>query len=317
MRCVAWPVSLLVLAAVALSQAPGGRKQRVRLLVSDKNGYLSDLKPENIKAKSGNERPVVERLESEENEPAAVAILINDRIFSDADELIASKFVQESNPSNEYCVIASNSKAEVLLDWNGDRAALASTFRRFAEIENNRARSVVFDALALAVQKLSESRLKKKVIQVFGFGYDSYSKTKFSAVKDLLRNSDVLVDGIAVTDDVEWYSQPRDEKLDKITEMTGGHLWIVHIDSRRMYSGTTATGKWEPPEIRQKPPALVRDPRESLAEFAKQLADATRLTYLLELSPVRSPEKLDLDVEIRNAKGDKRTVYYRYRILPN
>ncbi|MBK8812498.1 MAG: hypothetical protein IPN69_17450 [Acidobacteria bacterium] len=316
-------ISMLVFSAVAavvLPMSVEGQKLEVRLLAFDNFGrVLSGLKPENFRVKAGKDRPSITRLEFEENEPIAVAFVVNNRIFGEAEAYLAVNYIRKANPANDYCVISSNEKAEVVSAWKSDRSAIESQLQRIAGTEDKKSRSVVFDAASLAIEKLAESPLRKKVMMIFGTGYDISSKTKLSAVKEMLRNSDVTVFGIDITSRPEWTTPVRDENIDAMTELTGGVQRTIVLDSGLMFDMQKTTPGGTLPELpaRQKPASLIGDPKQLLDESAQRLVLETKMTYRIELSSVSSPKKVDFEIELRDLKGKKLPIKARFRLLPN
>jgi hypothetical protein len=309
---------LMTLALDAFPQSNADQSRQIRLLALDAYGrVISGLKPENLLIKSGREKPGVSKMMFEENEPVAVAILINDRTFPDAAAYVALRFAQNANSSNEYCVIASNETAEVLANWQRAGSSLTSTLKQIAEAGKKKDRSVLFDAVALGLKKLAESSLKKKAVLIFGNGYDLDSKTKIGTLKELLRASDAVVNAVSITFDPGWRILPRDEVLEKITEPTGGRVLQVYLDSgiETVFPRPGAGNNPPLSETRQKPASLIRNPDEYLSDISEQLAHYIEKTYLVEFLSAANPDKLDVQISLRDTSGNRLRTTARFRVV--
>lgn len=99
------------------------------------------------------------------------------------------RFLEMSNPSNEYFLMAFSNRAQLLLDWTSDPKAIIDTL----SVLQPKGNTAFYDACYLAIDKVRHGRYSKRVLILITDGKDNNSKYSFTQVRDELRASEVLV----------------------------------------------------------------------------------------------------------------------------
>ena len=105
-----------------------------------------------------------------------------------------SRFVELSNASNEYFLIAFDKTPRLLTDWMSGQALLAQK----TNITRHGNDTSFYDACFAAVEKLQTSHYSKRALILISDGQDNLSRHTFKQLRELLRNSDVTIYGIGV-----------------------------------------------------------------------------------------------------------------------
>ena len=107
-----------------------------------------------------------------------------------------TRFVELSHPANDYFVLGFNKSAQLLSDWAIGRTAVDAI-----PLSRPAGGSALFDALRLAVDKVQQGRYSKRVLIVITDGQDNRSHYTLSDIRQLLRESDVAVYSVTVSND--------------------------------------------------------------------------------------------------------------------
>ena len=97
-------------------------------------------------------------------------------------------FVDMSNPSNEYFLMAFNNRPQLLLDWTSNSKGIIDTLG----VLQPKGNTAFYDACYLAIDKVRHGRYSKHVLILITDGLDNNSSYSFAQVLDELRASDVL-----------------------------------------------------------------------------------------------------------------------------
>jgi Ca-activated chloride channel family protein len=98
-------------------------------------------------------------------------------------------FLQTSNPSNEYFLIAFNNKPQLLLDWTSDSKTIIDAL----DVVRPTGNTALFDACYLGIDKVQHGHYPKHVLILVTDGQDNSSTYSFAQVREALRASDLLV----------------------------------------------------------------------------------------------------------------------------
>jgi hypothetical protein len=98
-----------------------------------------------------------------------------------------SRFIETSHDSDEYFLVAFNSRAQLLLDKTRDGDAVLNKLT-FVQTRSNTA---LYDACYLGVEKVTRGTHAKRAILLISDGQDNDSRYTFSEVRRLLKESDV------------------------------------------------------------------------------------------------------------------------------
>ena len=105
-----------------------------------------------------------------------------------------SKFIQTSHNSDEYFLIAFNSRAQLLLDKTRDGNAVLDKLT-FVE---TRSQTALYDAVYLGVNNVQRAQHSKRALIVISDGQDNNSRYTFDNVRQLLKESNVAVYGVGI-----------------------------------------------------------------------------------------------------------------------
>ncbi len=293
----------------------------VRVSVFDEYGrYFTGLKPENIVLKEGKETKQVLQLQSEETEPVAVAILIDDDYYPVSSAKTALQFIQKANSANDYSIISYNKTAELLADWKSGDDKIVASLNKIAASKIKTRESVTFDAIALGLEKLKQSALKKNVLLIFGSFYDTKSKTTFDNLKSLVESSDSIIYGVKFYESDGGYIPSRDKNFEKITEISGGRYFDFYLDSGKQVTYRQPDIGIGSPirDVTPKPSAMLQNLEKEISAFCEMLIGNVEITYLLsyEQKSANSHEKLEIKVNLLNDKGKKIDLKTRFKKLP-
>lgn len=182
-----------------------------------------------------------------------------------------SRFIETSHPSDEYFLIAFNSRAQLLLDRSRDGEALLNKLT-LVQPKNNTA---LYDAVYLGVERVTRGSHQKKALLIISDGQDNSSRYNFSEVRRLMKETDVttyavgIVDGADISSTIGMQGQAF---LDEITSASGGKSFYpttdiemdeiferIAVELRHQYSigyvpkDFTPDGKWRKVKVKVKP----------------------------------------------------------------
>jgi len=301
-------VLVLAAATTSLSQTSALRLKKAVTLtatVTDRSGnFVIGLAPEAFKIADVNlvHPPTL----SPDDEPLSVAILIDTSASMQDPEVkevaranpiieAVNRFLELSNPKNEYFVMTFDRVPQILLDWRQDKKlplvdVLPATDKHL---------TALYDACSATLTKFKEAHHDKRAVLLFSDGLDSGSKTRYA---DLLRNlerTDVLVYALA----------PRAEHL---TSDLKGILWgmITREGEQILGEMVQATGGF----------VYYPETRRELAAAAERIAVEMRHQYRLTFrakstgSQAATLQRTKLEVTIpANAPAEMRKLKVRTR----
>ena len=182
------------------------------------------------------------------------------------------RFINTSHPSDEYFLIAFNSRAQLLLDRTRDGEAVLQKLT-LVEPKNNTA---LYDACYLGVERVTRGAHQKKAILIISDGQDNSSRYNFKEVRRMLKESDVSIYSVGIMDGRDAGSMEGMQGqafLDELSGVTGGKSFYpstnveldeiferIALELRHQYSvGYTPKnfqpdGKWHKVKVKVKPP---------------------------------------------------------------
>lgn len=247
------------------------------LTVTDLYGrYVSGLKKDAFKVFDNNQEQEITFF-SDADAPVSIGILF-DVSDSMSGEKIGNarkaleRFINTSHPSDEYFLIAFNSRAQLLLDRTRDGEAVLQKLT-LIQPRNNTA---LYDACYLGIEKVTTGTRQKKALLIISDGQDNASRYNFGEVRRLLKESDVTVYAVGILDSRGSYTPEGLQGqafLDELTSVTGGKAFYpqtnveldeiferIALELRHQYSiGYTPSdfspdGKWRKVKTKVKPP---------------------------------------------------------------
>jgi len=214
---------------------------------------------------------------SDADAPASIGILF-DVSDSMSGEKIAKarkaleRFINTSHPSDEYFLIAFNSRAQLLLDRTRDGEAVLQKLT-LVQPKNNTA---LYDACYLGIERVTRGTRQKKAMLIISDGQDNASRYNFGEVRRLMKESDVTVYAVGIMDRGDAGSMTGMQGqafLDELTSVTGGKAFYpstdvemdeiferIALELRHQYAigftpkDFTPDGKWHKTKVKVKPP---------------------------------------------------------------
>ncbi len=214
---------------------------------------------------------------SDTDAPASIGILFDVSDSMNGEKIgkarkALSKFINTSHPSDEYFLIAFNSRAQLLLDRTRDGDAVLQKLTLVQPKSN----TALYDACYLGVERVTRGTRQKKAMLIISDGQDNASRYNFGEVRRLLKESDVTVYAVGIMDRSDAGSMTGMQGqafLDELTSVTGGKAFYpqtdveldeiferIAIELRHQYSiGFTPKdfkpdGKWHKTKVKVKPP---------------------------------------------------------------
>lgn len=214
---------------------------------------------------------------SDDDSPVSVGVIFDvsgsmsgDKIRNAREAL--AKFIQTSHHSDEYFLIAFNSRAQLLLDKTRDGNSVLDKLT-FVQTRNNTA---LYDACYLGVEKVQRGAHSKRALLLISDGQDNNSRYTFNELRRLLKESDVVLYGIGILSGHDAGSALGMEGqgiLDELASVSGGKAFFprspvemddifeqIALELRHQYSigykpnNFTGDGKWRRIKVKVTPP---------------------------------------------------------------
>jgi Ca-activated chloride channel homolog len=214
---------------------------------------------------------------SDDDAPVSVGVIFDvsgsmsgDKVKRARDAL--SRFIQTSHNSDEYFLIAFNSRAQLLLDRTRDGNSVLDKLT-FVQTRNNTA---LYDACYLGVEKVQRGVHPKRALLLISDGQDNDSRYTFSEVRRLLKESDVVLYAIGILNGGDSGSSLGMEGqgiLDELANVSGGKAFFprsnaemddifeqIALELRHQYSigyrpnNFVNDGKWHRIKVKITPP---------------------------------------------------------------
>lgn len=275
-------------AAIPLPTPPPGREQEgpviintdlitLTVTVTDTYGrYVSGL-GKNAFTVLDDKQPQEISYFSDDDSPVSVGVIFDvsgsmsgDKVRRARDAL--ANFIQTSHNSDEYFLIAFNSRAQLLLDKTRDGDAVLDKLT-FVQTRNNTA---LYDACYLGVEKVQRGVHPKRALLLLSDGQDNNSRYTFNEVRRLLKESDVVLYAVGILSGSDAGSSLGMEGqgiLDELASVSGGKAFFprssaemddifeqIALELRHQYSiGYRPTnfandGKWHKVKVKVTPP---------------------------------------------------------------
>jgi Ca-activated chloride channel homolog len=247
------------------------------LTVTDLYGrYVSGLSKEAFTIIDNNKEQEVTFF-SDSDAPISVGILFDVSGSMGGDKIkkartALQRFISSSHPSDEYFLIAFNSRAELLLDRTRDADAVLQKLTLVQPARN----TALYDAVYLGLERVTRGSHQKRALLIISDGQDNSSRYNFGEVRRLMKESDVVTYGIGILDRGDSGSQMGMQGqafLDELASVSGGKSFYpngaaemdeiferIALELRHQYSvGYTPTdfqpdGKWRRVKVKVNPP---------------------------------------------------------------
>ena len=214
---------------------------------------------------------------SDDDSPVSVGVIFDvsgsmsgDKVKRARDAL--AKFIQTSHDSDEYFLIAFNSRAQLLLDRTRDGDSILNKLT-FVETKSQTA---LYDACYLGVEKVQRGAHPKRALLLISDGQDNDSRYTYNEVRKLLKESDVTLYAIGILSGSDAGSSLGMEGqgvLDELSGVSGGKAFFprsaaemddifeqIALELRHQYSigykpeSFINDGKWHRGKVKVTPP---------------------------------------------------------------
>lgn len=214
---------------------------------------------------------------SDSDAPVSLGILFDVSGSMSGDKIAKARkalerFIATSHPSDEYFLIAFNSRAQLLMDRTRDGDAV---LRKLTLVEPKR-NTALYDAVYLGVDRVTRGAHQKKALLIISDGQDNASRYNFNEVRRMIKESDVVTYAVGIMDGHDAGSSlgmQGQALLDELTSVTGGRAFYpqtdveldeiferIALELRHQYSiGYTPKdfqpdGSWRKVKVKVKPP---------------------------------------------------------------
>ena len=133
------------------------------------------------------------------------------------------RFIETSHEDDDFFLMTFSSKARLVQDFTTSADQLVSHLT----MVKPEGTTAFYDAAYLAVEKLREGRHKKKALLIISDGQDNSSRYTFKEFRNLVRESDVQIYAIGITDSMPGVLQSYGRSvLEETSEMSGGRAFF-------------------------------------------------------------------------------------------
>jgi Ca-activated chloride channel family protein len=247
------------------------------LTVTDQYGrYVSGLSKNAFTIQDNNQEQDIQFF-SDSDAPVSVGIVFDVSGSMSGDKILKarqalSRFILTSHPSDEYFLIAFNSRAQLLLDRSRNGDAVLQQLSMVQPQKN----TALYDAVYLGVERVTRGSHEKRALLIISDGQDNSSRYNFNEVRRLMKESDVVAYAVGILgagDNTSQWGMQGQAFLDEITSVTGGKSFYpqtdvemdeifekIALELRHQYSlGYTPkdfqpNGKWRRVKVKVKPP---------------------------------------------------------------
>lgn len=247
------------------------------LTVTDPHGrYVSGLGKHAFTITDNNQEQDISFF-SDSDTPVSVGIIFDVSGSMGGDKIkkarkALERFVTTSHPSDEYFLIAFNSRAQLLLDRTRDGDAVLRKLT-LVQPKNNTA---LYDAVYLGLERVTRGAHQKRALLIISDGQDNASRFNFSEVRRLMKESDVVTYAVGIMDRGDSGSSlgmQGQAFLDEIASVSGGKAFYpstdiemdeiferIALELRHQYSvgyipkDFQPDGKWRKVKVKVKPP---------------------------------------------------------------
>jgi len=145
--------------------------------------------------------------------------------------LAAAQFFRTANPDDEF----------FLVEFNDTPKLVTPLTREYEEIQNqltfaqSKGRTALLDGIVLALHEIKKSQKKRKALLIISDGGDNSSRYSEGEVRNMLRESDVLIYAVGVFEALGSRSRTVEESagpglLNDVAEQTGGRHFPADVN---------------------------------------------------------------------------------------
>jgi len=260
------------------------------------NRYVSGLEQEHFQIWEDKFEQKIEYFSSEDV-PMSLGMIFDvsgsmkDKISTARDAAVT--FLKTGNPDDEYFLVEFANRPEVASDFTSDISKLQSKII----FTPAKGMTAMYDAVYVGLEKLKTGTNPKKALLLITDGEDNRSRYTFQNVKDFVKEQDVQIYAIGITD--EWNSQLSAGRtgramLEELADLTGGRAFFpdsvyeledictkIAIELKNQYvigyhsTNQAKDGKWRKLRLKVNPPKGIQHLNvKSKAGYYAPMADA-------------------------------------------
>jgi Ca-activated chloride channel family protein len=235
---------------------------------------------------------------SAEDVPISLGVIFDvsgsmkDKISTARDAAVT--FLKTGNPEDEYFLVEFANRPEVAADFTTDVSKLQSKLI----FTPAKGMTAMYDAVYVGLEKLKEGTNPKKALLLITDGEDNRSRYTFQNVKDFVKEQDVQIYAIGITDD--WNSQlgaghTGRAMIEELSDLTGGRAFFpdsvyeledictkIAVELKNQYvigyhsANAAKDGKWRKLRMKVNPPKGIQHLNiRSKAGYYAPMADGT------------------------------------------
>jgi Ca-activated chloride channel family protein len=142
------------------------------------------------------------------------------------------RFVEASHAEDEFFLLGFNGRVSLLRDFTTSGAQIATSLT----LATPDGRTALYDAVVMGVEKAKAGRHDKRALLIISDGQDNNSRYTFSELRDLVRESDVQLYAIGITDPMsELELGPYGEAIiEELVRTTGGRAFFPTSEGELM-----------------------------------------------------------------------------------
>ena len=172
----------------------------VNATVTDQSGrFVSGLTKDDFRVYDDEQLQTISHFNSD-RVPVSLGIVLDTSGSMDGDKMIAARqaldrfLYQLSDPNDEVFLYRFDNQPELVEGWTRDKRRVSESLNRIQP----RGSTALYDAVADAVRLAQQGHNRKKAVVIISDGNDTTSRTDVFAVKQLIRETEVLVYAIGI-----------------------------------------------------------------------------------------------------------------------
>jgi Ca-activated chloride channel family protein len=181
------------------------------------------------------------------------------------------RFIETSHDDDDFFLIGFNDRAKLVQDFTTSGDQLVNHLM-FVQPKGSTA---LYDAAYLAVEKVQQGRHRKKALLIISDGQDNHSRYTYKELRNRIKEADVQVYAIGITDPADSLNGFGRSVLEEMTRMTGGRSFFpnaynepelveictrIALELRHQYSvgfypsDIASENKWHKVQVKVNPP---------------------------------------------------------------
>jgi Ca-activated chloride channel family protein len=178
-------------------------------------------------------------------------------------------FVETCHEEDEFFLVGFNDRVELIRDLTPDPSVTSAL-----TLVDPGGRTALYDAAVLGMEKAREGRHRKRALLIVSDGQDNSSRYTLKELREIARESDVILYGLGIIDPEEALSPYGASVLEDLCRASGGMAYFptsteglvaactrVALELRHQYSigyypsSATGDGEWRKIKVTLEPPA--------------------------------------------------------------